>query len=609
MEQTSLKTETRNSVLALARADLACYSIAQWPPFELAAHHRIIVEKLEAVERGEIRRLMIFMPPRHGKSLLATQMFPAWYLGRNPERFVISASYGQDLADDFGRKVRNLIDGSMHRTLFPSCRLADDSASMHRFNTQVGGSYFAVGRGGPITGRGAHLLLLDDPLKDREEALSETVRRGLHEWYSHVAYTRLQPGAAVVLIETRWHEDDLAGRLLSEHANENWVVVSLPAIAEVDESFRRAGEPLWPERFPLPDLQRIRQSVGSAAWASLYRQRPSAAEGAIFKRDWIRTYREVPQSFQKIIQSWDTAFKTGAENDYSVVTTWGSAETGHYLLSLWRGRVEFPELKRQVACQAEQWKPHAILIEDKASGQSLLQELRLATRFPFPPVKVDGDKRARAEAVTPLFEAGRIFVPESAPWLDTYLDELAVFPAGTHDDAVDSTTQALNYLGGDRGTYGVLELLKKGWDGCIDTWRTFEKDQSKMFGQPIEVPKSAHVTVEGRKKWVKEGKAPPCPRPECSSTNTILIGGRTGPVVHCNDCSANDGILPIPDEKPDHVHTWRMIPCGMERCDDCAAQRMIGNGSQPTNNGIPREQYAARTSDLGRSYDRFGRWR
>jgi predicted phage terminase large subunit-like protein len=459
-----------NSVLALAWADLACYAVAQWPPFELAAHHRIIIDKLEAVERDEIRRLMIFMPPRHGKSLLATQMFPAWFLGRHPDRFVISASYGQDLADDFGRKVRNLISAPIHRTLFPICRLADDSASMRRFNTQAGGSYYAVGRGGPITGRGAHLLVIDDPLKDREEALSETIRRGLHEWYSHVAYTRLQPGAAIVLIETRWHEDDLAGRLLSEHADEHWVVVSLPAIAEVDESFRQAGEALWPGRFPLPDLERIRQSIGSAAWASLYQQRPAAAEGAIFKRDWMRTYREAPQSFQRIIQSWDTAFKTGAENDYSVVTTWGSAEAGHYLLSLWRARVEFPELKRQVSSQAEHWKPHAILVEDKASGQSLIQELKLATRFPVLPIKVDSDKRARAEAVTPLFEAGRIFVPESAPWLQDYLDELAVFPAGVHDDAVDSTTQALNYLREQSDCLGWVEYLKQ--EGALQAAET-----------------------------------------------------------------------------------------------------------------------------------------
>jgi predicted phage terminase large subunit-like protein len=418
-----------------------------------------------------------------------------------------------------------------------------------------------------------------------------------------VAYTRLQPGGAIVLIQTRWHEDDLAGRLLN-NPNEKWNVLSLPAIAEVEEPFRRVGDPLWPERYPLMDLQRIRESVGSAAWASLYQQRPAAAEGAIFKRGWIRTYRDLPNSFKKIVQSCDTAFKAGAENDYSLITTWGVTENGYFLISFWRGRVEFPELKRQVAFQADQWKPHVILIEDKASGQSLVQELMSATRLPIVPVKVDSDKRARAEAVTPLFEAGRIFVPESAPWLDTYIDELAAFPVGTHDDAVDSTTQALNYLRGDSGAYTILELMKKGWDGFPNTWRAFQKAQA--LGERIEAPKSTQITVEVREKWAKERKAPPCPRPDCNSTNTILIGGQTGPVVHCNDCSADDGVLPIPEEKPDHVHRWRTIPCGEEKCDDCGEQRPIGNGPRPATNGISRAQYAARNSDFRNSFGRFG---
>src|SRR5215469_18510231 len=550
MEQTRLKTESQVSILHLARHDLACYAIAQWPPFELAAHHRVIVEKLEAVERGKIQRLMIFMPPRHGKSLLATQMFPAWYLGRHPDRSVISSSYGQDLADDFGRKVGELISSEIHQTVFPNCRLAGSAASMRRFNLRAGGSYYAVGRGGPITGRGADLLLLDDLLKDREEAQSEAVRRNMDDRYKNVAYTRLQPGGSIVLIQTRWHEDDLAGRLLN-NPNEKWDVLSLPAIAEVEESFRRVGDPLWPEKFSLIDLQRIDANIGSAAFVSLYQQRPASAEGAIFKRGWIRTYRDLPNSFQKIVQSCDTAFKTGAENDYSVITTWGVTENGYFLISFWRGRVEFPELKRQVAIQADQWKPHVILIEDKASGQSLVQELSLTTRLPILPVKVDSDKRARAEAVTPLFEAGTIFVPESAPWLHTYIDELTAFPVGTHDDAVDSTTQALNYLRGDNGAFTILEFMKKGWNGFVNSWRAFV-----TLGAQIEAPQSTQITKEAWEKWKKERKAPPCPRPGCSSTNTILVGGQTGPVVHCNDCSANDGVLPIPEEKPDHEHRW-----------------------------------------------------
>jgi predicted phage terminase large subunit-like protein len=454
----SLGTNQPHDLLALARGDLACYSTASYPQFEFAAHIRLIVDNLEAVERGEISRLIICLPPRHGKSLLATQMFPAWYLGRHPERFIISSSYGQELADDFGRKVRNLVGDALHMAAFPGCKLAQDSTSMRRFNTSAGGSYFAVGRGGPITGRGAHLLLIDDPLKDRDEAQSDTIRKALHEWYSSVAYTRLQPNGAIVLIETRWHQDDLAGWLLREHPEENWKLVSFPAIAEHDESFRKEGEPLWPARFPLPVLEQIRLAIGSHAWASLYQQRPSAAEGQIFKREWWQRYTS-PPSCTKIVQSWDTAFKSGRENDFSVCTTWGAAPNGFYLLALWRDRVEFPALKRKVVEQAAMWHPNAILVEDAASGQSLLQELRLQTALPILPIKPDSDKTARAQAVTPLLEAGKVFIPESGAWVSDFLDELASFPNGVHDDCVDSITQALGYLRVNSGAGSGLMVV------------------------------------------------------------------------------------------------------------------------------------------------------
>jgi predicted phage terminase large subunit-like protein len=311
-----------------------------------------------------------------------------------------------------------------------------------RFNTSRGGSYYAVGRGGAITGRGCGLLVLDDCIKGAEEARSDTIRRALHEWYSHVARTRLEPGGAIVVIETRWHEDDLAGWLLREHADEQWDVLSLPAIAEQDESFRREGEALWPERFPLAELERIRTAIGGRAWTSLYQQRPAAAEGVVFKQEWWQFYRPpLTLPLIRTVQSWDTAFKRGAENDFSVCTTWGAAENGYYLLHLWRDRVAFPELKRMLASLAEQWKSDAILVEDRASGQSLIQELRLGSSLPVIPVKADSDKLSRAQAITPLVEAGRVFLPESAPWLGNFVDELAAFPNGMHDDIVDSTTQ------------------------------------------------------------------------------------------------------------------------------------------------------------------------
>jgi len=301
-----------SQLFALAHEDLACYAIAQRPQFVRAPHHEVIISKLEAVERGEIQRLMIFLPPRHGKSFITSSIFPAWFLGRHPQHHVIFATYGQELSDDFGKDVRNFIADPLHQAIFPNCKLSEDSTAAHRFNTAAGGAYFAVGRGGPITGRGADLLLIDDPLKDLEEANSETIRRALHGWYKAVAYTRLMPGGAIVIIQTRWHEDDLAGRLLREHASENWDVLNLPAMAEQDEAFRKEGEALWPQRFSIEILNQIREAIGESAWTSLYQQRPAPAEGAIFKRSWWQFYRQVPE-FPQIVQSWDTAFKKGSE--------------------------------------------------------------------------------------------------------------------------------------------------------------------------------------------------------------------------------------------------------------------------------------------------------
>ena len=427
-----------------AQRDLAAYATLQWKGFQLAKHHELIIDSLHALEAGKIRRLMIFLPPRHGKSLLTTHMFPAYYLGRHPDRSIITATYGQDLADDFGRKVRNTVCDPLHQMLFSNCKLMDDASSMRRFGTTAGGSYFAVGKGGSITGRGADLVIIDDPIKDREEAQSEVLRRTLYEWFCSVIYTRLQPGGAICIVQTRWHEADLAGMLLSNNPGE-WEILSLPAIAETDEAFRRAGEALWPEQFPLPALETIRAAVGGSTWASLYQQRPTAAEGTVFKREWWRFYEQPPQ-FTRIVQSWDTAFKTGSDNDYSVCTTWGVASFGYFLLGFWRGRVEFPELKKQMATQAEVWRPAQILVEDQASGQSLIQELKWQTALPIVAIRPDRDKLSRAQAATPMIEAGKAYLPQGASWLHQFLDELASFPTGVHDDVVDSTTQALNYI-------------------------------------------------------------------------------------------------------------------------------------------------------------------
>jgi len=439
----------KSATLEKARGDLAAYAAALYRKFELPPHLRELVEVLEAVERGELDRVTITMPPRHGKSLITSQLFPSWYLGRNPEKSIIAASYGQELASDFGRRVRNFASEKLHRSIFPECKISDDSDSVHRFHTTQGGAYYAVGAGGPITGRGGDLILIDDPIKSREDADSAAFRRGLQAWYEATLYTRLEPGGAIILIQTRWHQDDLAGWLLREHASEGWKVISMPAIAETTEDWRTEGQALWPERFSLETLARIREAVGTSAWVSLYQQRPAPEEGAIFKKDWFKSYGG-PIECTRTVFSLDCAFKTGQANDYSVIMVISEAKNGFYIRLVSRERLEFPDLKRKAEALAAIWRPNAVLIEDAASGQSLIQALKSETRLPILPVKPQGDKVSRAHAVSPLVESGRVVLPESATWLADFIDEIISFPAAPHDDQVDALTQALSYL---RGSY------------------------------------------------------------------------------------------------------------------------------------------------------------
>jgi predicted phage terminase large subunit-like protein len=434
-------------LLSVARENLAVYHAGQHAGLKPARHlDEIVIPALEAVERGKIKRLAIALPPGHAKSTVGSKSLPAFYLGRYPNRSVISVSHTAELSTDFGRAVLGLVGNELHRAVFPECRLSEDSAASTRFATTRGGAYFAVGLGGAITGRRAHLIVIDDPFKDRADALSPAIRKAVREAYSSVIYPRLMPGGAIVLIQTRWHEDDLLGWLLREHLADGWQLISMPAIAETDEGWRKTGEALWPEAFPVETLERTRKAIGEVAWVSLYQQRPASAEGAIFRRDWWRFYVDIPQSFDRIVMSADTAFKAGTESDYSVVTVWGETKTGFYLLHVLRERLEFPELKRTLVALASEWRPNSILIEDRASGQSLIQELQRETSLAALPISVDRDKVTRAQAVTPLIEAGKVFLPVAAPWIADYLDELSSFPAAPHDDLVDSTTMALNWM-------------------------------------------------------------------------------------------------------------------------------------------------------------------
>jgi len=417
-----------------ARRGLSAFCAQMDPAYSPARHTNVICDHLEQVERGEIDRLAMFLPPRHSKTYHVSQRFPAWYLGRNPDHQLILASYGAELAESNSRVVRNLL--SDQRYPFET-RVAADSSAVSRWGTDSKGVVIAAGVGGAMTGFGAHLLVIDDPVKGREEADSETYRERAWEWYAEVARTRLMPGGKIVLCQTRWHEDDLAGRILAN--GDRWTMVEMPAVSP-------DGLALWPEWFGSDTLQDIKTDIGSRAWNALYQQRPTAEEGGMFKRAWfVHRYAATP-TLPYVILSVDSAFKTGVMNDYSVIATWGSDGTSYYVLDVWRDRVEFPDLRAAILNQAARQSPQGIYIEDTAAGQSIIQDLRRDTHLPIVPVKVTAAKEARAAACTPICEAGKVLLPMGASWVTDWIDEHAAFPTGVHDDMVDTTSMALQKL-------------------------------------------------------------------------------------------------------------------------------------------------------------------
>jgi predicted phage terminase large subunit-like protein len=447
--------------LTLTRRSLGRFAQVVMPSFEVSPFHKLMIEHVEALARGEINKLAMVLPPRHTKTTLGNIILPAFTLGRNPTETIITASYGSDLSETWGRRVRNILGDPAFQQVFPNCKLSPDSAAQYRFTTTAGGEYTATGRGGPITGRGASLLVLDDLVKDSSEANSDTITRGIIEWLQQVAFTRLTPKGRVLAVATRWSERDPMGWIM---AQPGWTILHLPAIAESDTDplGREIGEALWPSQYSREALEQIRADIGSRAFQCLYQGNVSAAQGAIFKRDWFRHYDQAPplESFSRIVQSWDTAFKTGATNDYSVCATFGRAKTGFYLLSLYRAKIEFPELKRKVGDLADFWKPSEIYVEDRASGQSLISELKIATSYPVIPVAADRDKETRAAACTGFFEAGRVLFPRDAAWLPDLEDELCGFPGGLHDDCVDAVCQALNRLRDSGGRLTLVDYFK-----------------------------------------------------------------------------------------------------------------------------------------------------
>jgi predicted phage terminase large subunit-like protein len=536
-----------------------------------------MIEHLEALERGDINKLAMILPPRHTKTTLGSILLPAYVLGRNPTETCITVSYGADLSETWGRRVRNIFGDPAYQQLYPNSKLSPDSAASYRFTTTAGGEYNATGRGGPITGKGASLLVLDDLVKDSSEANSDTITRGIIEWLQSVAFTRLTPKGRALAISTRWGERDPMGWIMSQPG---WTILHLPAIAESDNDplGRKVGEALWPSQYSADTLKQTRIDIGSRVFECLYQGNVAAASGTIFKRDWFRHYDQAPglESFFRIVQSWDTAFKTGATNDYSVCATFGESKNGFYLLSLYRGKIEFPELKRKVSELADFWKPSEIYIEDRASGQSLISELKIATTYPVIPVKADHDKETRASACTGFFEAGKILFPRDAAWLPDLEDELASFPGGRFDDCVDAICQTLNRL---RGTGESLTLVKVIKEMAVT---------ASSVGTPPR-----HGPQDGDE----------CPNPNCKSTATrVMSGGEGERYLHCNQCSCDNGVTVVPADTrcpnyPDGKH--RMAPAGgAMRCNGCGYTPDLR--AVQSYNGIDRKQYESGRGRWGR---------
>jgi len=423
---------------------------AVWPSFILGRHHQRMADAFERVANGTCKRLIINMPPRHTKSEFASYLLPAWFLGKFPGKKVIQCSNTGELAVGFGRKVRNLVDSEVYHDIFPELTLQADSKAAGRWNTSKGGDYFAIGVGGTVTGKGADVLIIDDPHSEQEAkqaASTPEIFDSVYEWYTSGPRQRLQPGGAIVIVMTRWALRDLTGQVIrsaAQRAGEDWEVIEFPAIMP-------SGNPLWPEFWSLQELEALREELPNSKWQAQYQQNPVGNESAIIKRDWWKWWeKDNPPNCDYILQTWDTAFEKTQRADYSAGTTWGvwtndedNSTPNIILLGTYKKRAEYPELKKDVLREYNEYEPDGVLIEKKASGAPLIYELR-AMGIPvqeFTPGKGQ-DKIARLNAVSDIIASGKVWVPRTR-WAEELVDEVAAFPSGEHDDLVDATTLAL----------------------------------------------------------------------------------------------------------------------------------------------------------------------
>ena len=416
-----------------------------WPDFIEGKHHKKIADKFDKLAQGKIKRLIINMPPRHTKSEFGSYLLPAWMVGRNPKLKIIQSTNTTELSVRFGRKAKQLMDSPEYKEVFKT-RLREDSQAAGKWETEQGGEYYAAGVGSAITGRGADLLIIDDPHTEQDAMNNQALER-TYEWYTSGPRQRLQPGGSIVVIMTRWNEKDLTGRLLNAQKgikSDQWEIVEFPAILP-------SGKPVWPEYWNLKDLESVKASIPLSKWNAQYMQNPTSEEGALIKREWWRDWQEEDMPpLQHIIQSYDTAFMKKETADYSAITTWGvfqeneDAPPSLILVDALKGRYEFPELRRIALEQYGYWNPETVIIESKASGLPLTYELR---KMGIPVINFSpsrgNDKHTRVNAVSPLFESGLIWAPKDMDFAQEVIEECAAFPYGDHDDLVDSMTQAV----------------------------------------------------------------------------------------------------------------------------------------------------------------------
>jgi predicted phage terminase large subunit-like protein len=448
--------EERKAVQA-AQNDFLAFIAAIDKAYKFGAHLKRLGSLLMDVEQNVKNRIAVSMAPRMGKSQMISIYYPAWYLGRHPDHKVIVASHTADLAVVMARKVRNLIQSAEYARIFPNTRIASDAKAAAQWNTTQGGEYFAIGVGGALAGRGAHLIIADDPLSEQDIKKGNTNSLDTaYEWFSAGLRTRLMPDGKICVLHTRWHQRDLIGRLLKDSAmnegGDNYEAFEFPAILNEGTENEKS---IWPEQWTLELLQQTRASMHHIMWQwyAQYQQNPTAAEAAIIKRDWIKWWtREDPPTVDFIVQAFDTALTTKSRSDFSVCHTWGvwhnedDGTQNVILLNKVKGKYEFPELKKMAHEQFEEWQPDSVIVEAKASGQPLIDEMRRSGIFvqDFSPGKGQ-DKIARLNAVADMFASGHVWFPETA-WASQTVEEILAFPAGEHDDEVDTMTLALQRI-------------------------------------------------------------------------------------------------------------------------------------------------------------------